>query len=685
MRQVLTYRLSVLGVLICMAFAVAAQERVSVQRCGAAALEANLTADPAVRMARQQLEDFTEAFVSNHQRGNDSLIVIPVVVHVLYRTDAQHISDSQIQTQLDVLNEDFMRLNADTALTPDTFRLVAGNANIQFCRATLDPDSLPTSGITRTATTVENIGNTNRYYQTALGGRDAWPSDLYLNIWVCELAGVLGFAPQPGGPPESDGVVVGFEHFGTNGTVQPPYNQGRTCTHEVGHWLNLYHIWGDDAGACTGQDFVSDTPDQGGNYVGCPTHPQQSCGSWDMFMNYMDNTDDACMNMFSQGQCQRMRAAVYGARAGLLSSHGCNGDAWPSLIAWLSASETVITAGASIDFTDQSSGGPISWQWQFEGGQPASSFQTNPAGVLYADTGRFDVQLVVSDGVLWDTVLLHDFIRVREVQPCDTLAFPLAGTPSFYLAPIGGFVSGNNGYFDAAKADYFDGYAPYTTVAGANLHVERAVNISGNASTTVQLWDATGPNGSPGTLLAQKSVSYAALAQPIADSVPANVLFDTPVPVTGGFFVGVSLDTTNVDTLALYTNTDGDSNPGTAWERWSDGSWHPYSDGWALNVSNAIYPIVCDPEPDAVFDLTASENTLRLAPNPATNALRISWNNAAQTAALHIIDLRGRVVLTAASMANGAELPLTQLPAGVFVVRLDAGQHTMYKRLVVVR
>ena len=138
------------------------------------------------------------------------------------------------------------------------------------------------------------------------------------------MTGILGYAQFPGGPAATDGVVIGYHYFGTMGTAQYPYNKGRTLTHESGHWLDLYHIWGDDGSACWGSDQVDDTPNQGGENYGCPSFPHPSCTNVsDMYMNYMDYTDDACMNMFSKGQKMRMLAAMNTSRAPLKTSGMC--------------------------------------------------------------------------------------------------------------------------------------------------------------------------------------------------------------------------------------------------------------------------------------------------------------------------------------------------------------------------
>ncbi|MFB4313878.1 zinc metalloprotease [Actinomadura sp. 21ATH] len=249
------------------------------------------------------------------------VVTIPVVVHVVHRPDVpeQNISDEQIQSQLHVLNEDFRATNSDVRQVPEVWRGLVADAKILFRLADRDPEGEPTDGIVRVATDRPGFSWDDGVKSGRSGGSDAWPTDRYLNMWVCALTGgLLGYAQFPGGPPDTDGVVILNTAFGTTGLAAPPFDGGRTATHEVGHWLDLYHIWGDDDGACSSDDKVDDTPKQGGANTGRPAFPHISCGNGphgDMFMNYMDYTDDAAMFMFTQGQSTRMRACLEGARA----------------------------------------------------------------------------------------------------------------------------------------------------------------------------------------------------------------------------------------------------------------------------------------------------------------------------------------------------------------------------------
>lgn len=237
-----------------------------------------------------------------------AVIVIPVVVHVVYNNEKQNISDKQILSQIEALNADFNGLNADLSRVPAYFKPLAASVGIRFELARVTPQGAPTNGINRVKTSTKYFKDNDGVKFTRSGGVDAWDPSRYMNIWVCDLdLSLLGYASFPGGPKDRDGVVIDYKVFGTIGDLQAPYNKGRTATHEVGHWLGLKHLWGD--GYC-GDDGIDDTPQQQQMSRGCPTGQVHSCGSTpygDMYMNFMDFTNDGCMYMFTLGQRKAMR------------------------------------------------------------------------------------------------------------------------------------------------------------------------------------------------------------------------------------------------------------------------------------------------------------------------------------------------------------------------------------------
>ncbi|MFM9836911.1 MAG: M43 family zinc metalloprotease [Cyclobacteriaceae bacterium] len=244
------------------------------------------------------------------------LISIPIVVHVVYSNAQQNISDEQITSQLKVLNEDFTRNNPDTINTLAVFKKNAGNAKINFFLAVHDEFGNPTNGITRTPSTHAPFANDDIHNKDK-GGKNAWPTNNYLNVWICDLAdGVFGFSSPIGSDPSIEGVVVDYLFFGTIGLVSAPFNKGRTATHEIGHWMGLKHLWG-NAGGCTDDDGITDTPPQIGPSSGCNL-TRTSCGGLNMVQNFMDNSADECMSLFSKGQIAEMRKNLFSFRSEII-------------------------------------------------------------------------------------------------------------------------------------------------------------------------------------------------------------------------------------------------------------------------------------------------------------------------------------------------------------------------------
>ncbi len=298
-------------------------------RCGAMEYRAlQIARDPYYLDLEEQQNIMTENLLKANPSFPRELFTIPVVVHVVWNEAEENISDNQIFSQIDALNTDFQLLNEDIIQLPEAFIDLAADVGIQFCLANLDPDGEQTNGITRTQTEETCIGSAQtperkkQIHYTEYGGHDAWDPEKYLNIWVGNLCGVLGRSSFPFQAGEAeDGIVVDPFAFGTAG-AEPPYDLGRTAVHEIGHYLNLFHIWGGSDDFCD-DDLVSDTPLQRGPYYGCPNHPVVSCDSEDLFMNFMNYVDDDCMYMFTVGQKGRMLAALLGPRSSLLSSDGC--------------------------------------------------------------------------------------------------------------------------------------------------------------------------------------------------------------------------------------------------------------------------------------------------------------------------------------------------------------------------
>ena len=281
--------------------------------CGTMAVHMMLLEKYPLFRARQfQLEqDTTKRRSTGVSLAKLSLATVNVVVNVIFQTAEQSISDAQVKSQIAVLNRDYSARNADVSVVPAAWKGLVTDTKIRF----------KLLKINRKQTKVASFTQNDEVKQPSKGGLAPFKPQTCLNLWTCSLGdGLLGYAQFPGGPSATDGVVINYKAFGTSGTATKPYNLGRTATHEVGHYFNLRHIWGDTED-CSGSDMVADTPNCAGPNFGKPTFPTVTCNNGpngDMFINYMDYVDDDTMIMFTAQQVMRMRAALEGPRSGLV-------------------------------------------------------------------------------------------------------------------------------------------------------------------------------------------------------------------------------------------------------------------------------------------------------------------------------------------------------------------------------
>lgn len=298
------------------------------RQCGAFEYQKQLLeVDPSVMISRRAIDNFLvhhdlETTQSTARTTEQEIITIPVIVHILYHYPNENLSDEVVRTQIAALNRDYRKSNSDTIKIPAAFKALAADCEIEFKLATVDAAGRATTGIIHKYTPITTWTFDDKIKFSAEMGDDAWDANSYLNIWVGSLERVLGYSSAPGDPGNKDGVVLSNAVFGITGTGN--YNQGRTGVHEIGHWLGLRHLWGD---ADCGDDGVADTPRQQTFTNGCPTTVRISCGNGpngDMYMDYMDFTNDDCLVMFTQGQEQKMRALFdYGGpRYSILLSRG---------------------------------------------------------------------------------------------------------------------------------------------------------------------------------------------------------------------------------------------------------------------------------------------------------------------------------------------------------------------------
>jgi hypothetical protein len=604
--------------------------------------------DPSIINRREEIEQFTRDYLINNPQGDRALVTIPVVVHVVYNTTAENISDAQIQSQITVLNQDFRRLNADVANTPSAFSNLVGDANIEFCLATTDPNGNPTNGVLRVPTSATSFSTNNTVKSSTSGGSNAWSASRYLNMWVCDISGsILGYAQFPGGSASTDGVVIDYQYFGTNGTATAPFNKGRTATHEVGHWLNLFHIWGDDGTGCTGSDQVTDTPNAAGSNVGCPAFPRVTCSNGpngDMFMNYMDYTDDACMYMFSNGQVARMQAlfATGGARASLLTSNGC-GTPTPVLC----GAVTGLTSG-SITQT----GATISW-------------------AAVSGASGYVLQYKPATSTVWTTVNVA------------TTSFAITGltASTAYNAQVQSVCSAGNGSFSAINFTTTSATTSCTDTYESNNSSSAAKTISVNTNITARIGTSTDTDW-----FRFSNTSAARNIRIDLTNLPAD--YDVRLYNPSGTQVGISQNGgTTSEAIVFNTTTTG------TWRIQVYGYQGAFNSTlcYTLRASISASTFREGEETPAVdLNSTPSDSDVVIAnvfPNPTNGKLNVILEaSEAHNTQLRICDITGRTALqqnvACVSGSNTIILDMESLPNGYYLLVIDNGNASSTMRVV---
>ncbi len=368
-----------------------------------------------------------------------------------------------------------------------------------------------------------------------------------------------------------------------------PYNRGRTLTHEVGHWLGLRHIWGD---ANCGNDFVDDTPPQASESRGCSVG-RTSCGAVNMVQNYMDYSDDACMNIFTSGQKLRMRTVmdISPRRNTLAPSSLCGNSPVGRPRANFRSETQQILLGGQVRFLDLSTNFPTRWYWTFEGGQPSNSTEQNPV-VTYNTPGLFQVTLVAANNQgVSDTLKRTAYIEVLNVGLCAELT-NFQGTPTLIRDTTRiGYVSGQNGRKVLAISEKFDNPLGYTNLGGTKIKFGRAFAKDGDnteRTVTVTVWNARGFQGGPGAILEEKEVPLRRILNDIKNNQPTDITFERQVPLSGlPYHIGLQLNYDG-DSVAVITTKNGESLRGTSWEQDATGEWDLFLRRTGLNIAHAI-------------------------------------------------------------------------------------------------
>ena len=633
-------------------------------------LKAQLAADPAMAQRMATINNQAVVFAARqagmaHRSTAAISVTIPVVVHLLYSTTAENISDAQIASQIAVLNEDFHKLNADANKTPAAFAGLAADPGIQFVLAKRTPAGAATTGIERKSSTITSWGTADKIKKASTGGLDAWNASQYLNLWVGTIGGgILGYAQFPGGAAATDGVVISPVYFGRTGTVTAPYNLGRTASHEVGHWLNLNHIWGDDGTACTGTDNVADTPNQADENYGKPVFPQVSCSNGpngDMFMNYMDYVDDDAMFMFSTGQSTRMNAlfATGGARVGLLSSQGGVAPSGGSCVAPAGlAASSLTNTSATVSWSAATGAVSYNLQYRVSGGSTWTTVNQTATsksltGLTLGTTYQYQVQTVCSTGSSTYSTIASFTTTGGVVTP--TYCASKGNSVAYeYIDLVSlGSISRTSG----ADAGYYNGTASSTSLAaGSAQTISFSAGFVGTAYTEyVKVYIDYNQNGvftDAGELVVSAAGSTAATTR------------------TGSFTVPTTAKSGATRLRVVLSDASATTSCGS----YSYGETEDYT----VNITGGARL-----DGSTARTTGGSVERYTLYPNPATSVLSIARPlnaDPAQTFTVRVSDLRGAEV-RGLSFTDG-QLNVSSLRAGIYLLTVKDASGTTHQRFV---
>lgn len=606
-------------------------EYLAVQKASDAGLEQRM--ESIEREVQQWITD-------NPGQRVSAVITIPVVFHIVYNTSAQNISDARINAQLDVLNKDFARMNADAGNTPSVFQGLAANTMIQFCLAKRDPNGNATTGIVRKSTTTTSFSTNNNIKFSSSGGDNAWTASSYLNIWTGNLSGgLLGYAQFPGGSASTDGVVVLYSSVGgpsAPGTANP-YHLGRTATHEVGHWVNLYHIWGDDGTSCSGSDQVSDTPNQADENYGCPSFPTISCSNGpngEMYMNYMDYTDDACMNMFTAGQASRMNATLNGTRLSLQSSQGCVPPAGGGCNVPSGLNATSVTASSAT------------LNWSAVTGANSYNIQYRKTGT---GTWTSTTSTTTSKAISGLTASSQYEFQVQTVCTGSSSAFSASSN------------------FTTSAGACSDNYEPNNTRTAAPTiatNVDIVGLISPSGDNDYFKFTTTSPNTNVKVTL-------------------TNVPFDYDLKLYNS--AGTLLATSQNGGTTSETVKRNTSTAATYYARaYGYAGANSATQCYTLRVSTSSTPFRTTSSFD---DESDQADILTMYPNPAKDKLNLQFNSSTEGGVnLNVIDMIGRTVLNSFRIGNKGmnnfELNTSDLNKGIYFVEVNNGVDREIKKLI---
>jgi hypothetical protein len=614
--------------------------------CGSAEyLKEKLAANQEQAKTLERLEKFTAAYIKNfpqlQQKTTTPIYTIPVVVHILYNDSNSNISDARVAQQIAQMNLDYQMLNSDISILPTAFASLKADYQIQFCLAVRDPDGNATSGIIHKATTVDSFSQSQDNIKfSSTGGDDAWPADQYLNVWTGYIKTKVCYGTFPGGNPLVDGVACYPYWFGNSWTTA--LHAKRIMTHEVGHWLNLRHIWG-DALNCNGDDFVADTPPATApNSGGCPTFPHYTCSKrtapdGDLFYNYMDYS--WCPVMFTLGQKARSHAvlAAGGPRNVLMSSPACQPVPTECVAPWALRAKNITTTSATVSWGTiaQSSGYTLSWKPTGAASWSGSVSVSAPPYTLTSLTSNTAYTFQVS-------VLCQDNNTYSSI-----------GTFTTDIVCSNSYESNNT--------------ANTATAIAANTRISSQIATSGDVDWFKFSNTSTTPNIK--VVLSEPSSYILSLYRPNKNTLIGQAVRTLPTQTA----VSVAFNTTTVGTYYIQVSGNGTFSNTACYKLEVQLSANNFFDGEDDNEF-----VTLEPAGPTVY------------PNPAGDKATLSYQaSGGEQVTISLIDQTGRLCQTWSTIsvdgANSRDIDTKGLAAGVYLLRLSTRNGTSNLKLAVVK